>query len=94
MKNIQPTNNYVLIKLDEKTEEKTAGGLYIPDSAKEKPSEGEVAGIAVGASEEIAVGDRVIFKEFSGTEIKFDNKKYLLIPVADILAKYVEVDAI
>jgi len=94
MKSIQPTNNNVLIKLDEETEEKTAGGIYIPDSAKEKPREGEVVGIAVGASEEIAVGDRVIFKEFSGSEIKFENKKYLLVPVADILAKYVEVDAI
>jgi len=94
MKSIQPTNNNALIKLDEETEEKTAGGIYIPDSAKEKPREGEVVGIAVGASEEIVIGDRVIFKEFSGSEIKFENKKYLLIPVADVLAKYVEADTI
>ena len=71
MKRIQPVNNYVLIKLVTETEEKTAGGIYIPDSAKEKPKEGEVVGIATGASEEITIGDRVIYKDFSGTEIKY-----------------------
>ena len=94
MKRIQPINNYVLIKLATETEEKTAGGIYIPDAAKEKPTEGEVVSIATGASDEIAIGDQIIFKEFSGTEIKHEGEKFLLIPVADILAKYVEVDSI
>jgi len=94
MKKIQPINNYVLIKLATKTEEKTAGGIVIPDTAREKPKEGEVVGIATEASDEIAIGDYVIHKEFSGTEIKYEGQKYLLIPASDIFAKYVEVDSI
>jgi len=94
MKRIQPINNYVLIKLDADVEVKTAGGIVIPDTAKEKPKEGEVVGIATGASEEITIGDRVIYKEYSGTEIKHEVGKYLLVPAADIFAKYVEVDSI
>ena len=94
MKKIQPINNYVLIKLATKAEEKTVSGVIIPDTAKEKSKEGEVVGIATGASEEITIGDHVIYKEFSGTEIKYEGEKYLLIPASDIFAKYVEVDSI
>jgi len=94
MKKIQPINSYVLIKLDNAMEEKTAGGIVIPDTARVKSNEGEVVSIAAGASEEISVGDRVIYKEYSGTEIKFESEKYLLVPAADIYAKYIEGDAI
>ena len=94
MKKLQPINNYVLIKFPEKTEERTPAGIVIPDTAREKPKEGEVVGLAAGATDEIAIGDTVIYKDFSGTEITFDGKKYLLVPVGDILAKYVEVDSI
>ncbi len=94
MKKIQPINNYVLIKLATEKEEKTTSGIIIPDTAKEKPKEGEVVGIATGASEEITIGDRVIYKEYSGTEIKHEGGKYILIPAEDIFAKYVDVDSI
>ena len=94
MKKIQPVNNYVLIKLNKNLEEKTEGGIFIPETAREKPKEGEVVGIATGASEEISIGDRVIYKEFSGTEISFEGEDFLLIPASDILAKYAEVDEI
>ncbi len=94
MKKIQPVNDYVLIKLEEEPEEKTSGGIIIPDTAKEKPKEGEVVGIAAGASEQISIGDRVIYKEYSGTQITYEGEEYLLIPASDILAKYVEVDSI
>ena len=94
MKKIQPINNYVLVKLSGETEEKTAAGIVIPDTAREKPKEGKVVGLAAGASDEIAIGDRVIYKDFSGTQITFEGEKYLLIPIGDILAKYVEVDSI
>jgi len=94
MKKIQPINAYVLIEMDEEAEGVTAGGIIIPDTAKEKPSEGKVVGIAADASEQIAVGDRVIYKSFSGTNITFDGTDYLLVPASDILAKYVEVDSI
>ena len=93
MKQIQPTNGHVLLKLAER-EAVTAGGIVLPDSAREKLNEGEVVNIAAGASEEIAIGDRVIFKGFSGTETKVDGEEYLIVPVDDILAKYVEADQI
>ncbi|MCL4384783.1 MAG: co-chaperone GroES [Actinobacteria bacterium] len=94
MKKIQPVNNNVLIKLDESKEEKTSGGIVLPDSAKTKSNEGVIIAIAAGASEEISIGDRVIYKEYSGTEIKFEGEKYILIPAADIYAKYIEGDSI
>ena len=94
MNKIQPVNGNILIKLDEGAEEQTSSGIIIPDTAKEKPSEGEVIAIAADATEQIAVGDRVIFKEYSGTTVTFDGQEYLLIPAGDILAKYVEVDSI
>jgi len=93
MKKIQPINNNVLIKVTE-TEEKTAGGIVIPETAKKKPRDGEVISMAAGASDEINVGDHVIYKEFSGTEVKHEGEKYLIIPASDIFAKYVEVDSI
>ncbi|OPX30801.1 MAG: molecular chaperone GroES [Candidatus Omnitrophica bacterium 4484_171] len=94
MVKIQPINNYVLIKLSKEAEEKTPAGIVIPDTAREKPKEGEVAGLAAGATDEIAVGDKVIYKDFSGTQITFEGEEYLLIPAGDILAKYAEVDSI
>ena len=94
MKQIQPVNGNVLVKRSEQTEEQSSGGIIIPDTAKEKLNEGEVINIAAGASEEIAIGDRVIYKSFSGTETKVDGEEYLILPVDDILAKYVEADQI
>lgn len=94
MKKIQPINNYVLVKLSQNVEEKTPGGIVIPDVAKEKPKEGEVVAISSAASEQLSAGDKVIYKDFSGTEITFEGEKYLLVTIDDILAKIVEVDAI
>jgi len=94
MKKLQPINNYVLIKIEKEKEEKTEGGIIIPESAKEKPKEGEVIAISTGVQEQISIGDRVIYKDFSGTEISFEGEKYIIVSVDDILAKYVEVDEI
>ena len=94
MEKIQPVGNYVLLEQPKVEEQKSAGGIIIPDSAKEKPSEGIVAGVAVEATDEIAIGDKVIYKSYSGTEITHDSKDYLLIQDSDIIAKFVEVDAI
>lgn len=93
MKKIQPLQGHVLIE-PSAAEERTAGGLIIPDSAKEKPSEGIVISLAADASDQIAVGDRVIYKKYGGTEIKLDAKEYMIVPDSDVLAKYVEADAI
>jgi len=90
---IQPLQDYVMLEAV-KVEEVTSGGIVIPDSAKKKPAEGIIVAKAADASDEIALGDRVIYKEYSGTEIKLDREIYLLVPSGDILAKYVEADAI
>ncbi|HDM32309.1 MAG TPA: co-chaperone GroES [Deltaproteobacteria bacterium] len=94
MKKLQPINANVLIKLDPEKEEKSPGGIIIPDTAREKSNEGEIVAIAAGASEEISVGDRVIYDDSSSTKIKFEGVEYVIVPASDILAKYVEVDSI
>ena len=95
MKELQPLNENVLLEITgDMKETKTAGGIIIPDSAKEKPQWAKV--IAIGNIENpgIAVGDSVIFKKYAGTEMKFEGREYLFVPYADLLAKIVETEAI
>ena len=74
-------------------EEKTAGGIIIPDTAKEKPSQGEVIAVGPGGRDEagklipidIAVGDRVLFGKWSGTEVKIDGQEVLIMKESDIM---------
>ena len=89
----RPLHDRVLIKrLD--SEEKTAGGLIIPDTAKEKPMEGEVIAVGEGAynddgdriKPDLKAGDKVLFGKWNGTEVKIDGEEYLLIAENDILA--------
>ncbi len=95
MKTLQPVNQNVLLDITEETDlQQTASGIYIPDSAKEKQNVATVAGISVIDNAEISLGDKVLFKAYSGTETEFEGKKYLLLPYADILAKIVESEAI
>jgi chaperonin GroES len=94
MRKIQPINNNVLLKLEAPAEEKTSGGIIIPDTAREKSQEGKVVALPVDSDIDLSIGDVVLYKGFSGTEIAFEGEKYLLILVDDILAKYVEVDSI
>ncbi|TCT10010.1 chaperonin GroES [Tepidamorphus gemmatus] len=88
----RPLHDRVLVKrLDE--EEKTAGGIIIPDTAKEKPSQGEVIAVGPGARDEdgkriemdIKVGDRILFGKWSGTEVKIDGQEYLIMKESDIM---------
>ncbi len=90
---IQPVNNYVLVKAPTE-EEQTTGGIIIPDTAKEKPNEGEVVAISAAAKEQISIGDRVIYKDFAGTKFEQDGVEYLFIQESEILGKYEDVDAI
>ena len=90
---LRPINGRIVVK-SLNVEEKTSGGIYIPDTAREKIREGEVIAVAKDATEEVAVGDRVIYKEFSGTEIEIDREKYFLFTEDDLLAKYEAVDKI
>lgn len=86
--NIRPLADRVLVRPAE-AEEKTSTGIIIPDTAKEKPMEGEVVAIGNGKKDEpltVKVGDKVIFGKYSGTEINVDNEKYLIMRESDIYA--------
>jgi chaperonin GroES len=95
MKELLPVNQHVAIDVTESTtEQKTASGIIIPDTAKEKPKMAPVIWMGVIENVEIKPGDVVIYKPYSGTEIDFEGKKVLLIPYSDILAKVVETEEI
>ena len=95
MRELQPLNENVLLELTEKKgEQKTSSGIIIPDSAKGKEPTGKVVALGVIEKPGISVGDTVLYKEFSGSELEFDGKKYLFIPYADVLAKVVDTDKI
>jgi chaperonin GroES len=74
--------------------EQTKGGIVIPDSAKEKSLEGEVVAMAEDATEEVAVGDHVIYREYAGTEINLDGETIILMEADDLLIKYIATDTI
>lgn len=95
MKELQPVSPYVLLDINEESgEQRTAAGIIIPDTAKEKKQTAKVLAVSNVENPEISVGDTVLYKSFSGDEIEYDGKKYLLIPYADILAKLVDTDSI
>ena len=95
MKELQPINQNVLLDISEEIqEEQTQSGLILPDTAKEKQAMGVVVAISNIENTEISVGDKVIYKEYSGNEIKMDDKTYLVIQYSDILAKVVETEEI
>ena len=90
--NIKPLADRVVIKVLA-GEEKTKSGIVLPDTAKEKPQEGEVVAVGPGKFEkgerepvDIKVGDRVIYSKYAGTEVKFDEKEYLILKQSDVLA--------
>lgn len=85
---IRPLGDRVLIEPKE-AETKTAGGLYIPDTAKEKPQQGTVIAVGPGKKDEpmeVKVGDEVLYGKYAGTEVTVDDKKYLIVKQSDILA--------
>jgi chaperonin GroES len=90
---IRPLNNRLIVKRIEE-EEKTAGGIIIPDSAKEKPQQGNVIAAGPGKRDdsgkriamEVKAGDRVLFSKYGGTEVKLDNEEHLIISEDDVLA--------
>lgn len=86
--NIKPLADRVLIK-PAAAEQKTASGIIIPDSAKEKPLKGEVLAIGAGTKDEemvVKVGDTVLYGKYAGTEFELDGEKYLIMRQSDILA--------
>ena len=91
---IQPLEDRVVIRALE-GEEVTASGLVIPDTAKEKPQEGEVIAVGPGRLDdngkrvpmEVAAGDRVLYSKYAGTEVKLDGEELLVVSSRDVLAK-------
>jgi chaperonin GroES len=89
---IRPLNDRILVKRLEE-EETTAGGIIIPDSAKEKPAEGEIVSVGPGkmndagqrAAMDVKAGDRVLFSKYGGTDVKLDGDDYLIMREDDIL---------
>lgn len=95
MKELQPLNENVLLDMnEEQAQQKTASGIIIPDTAREKPQYARVVAIGNIENPGIVVGDTVFFKKYSGTEFDFDGNKFMMIPYADLLAKVVETEAI
>ena len=85
---VKPLADRVLVE-PAAAEQKTAGGIIIPDTAKEKPQKGIVVAIGNGKKDEpltVKVGDQVLYGKYSGTEINFDGKDYLIMRESDILA--------
>lgn len=90
---LHPMHGRVVVKASE-AGDKTPGGIYIPDTAKEKLQEGEVVAVAKDATDEVAVGDRVIYREFAGTEVSIEGEECILFTEDDLLAKYIAADKI
>ncbi len=88
----RPLHDRVLVKRIE-SDEKTAGGLIIPDSAKEKPQEGEIVAVGTGARKDsgeivaldVKAGDKILFGKWSGTEVKLDGEELLIMKESDIM---------
>jgi chaperonin GroES len=97
---LRPLHDRVVVKRID-AEDKTAGGIIIPDTAKEKPSQGEVVAVGPGGRDEagklipidLKVGDRVLFGKWSGTEIKLDGQELLIMKESDILGVLADLPA-
>ena len=96
--NIRPLYDRIVVKRLESQDEKTASGLIIPDSAKEKPQEGEVVAVGKGKRLEdgkvvpldVQVGDRILFGKYSGNEIKLDGNEYMIMREDEVLGILVD----
>ena len=91
---IKPLADKVLVKASEVSEDKTSGGIIIPDTAKEKPHEGKVIAVGPGRTDEngeiikmnVKVGDNVLYSKYGGTELKYEGEEYIIMSESDILA--------
>ena len=89
---IRPLHDRLIVKRLDEGEQKSAGGIIIPDTAKEKPQEGKVVAVGPGKREDgkvlgvdVKVGDKILFGKYSGTEIKLDGEEHLILREEDIL---------
>lgn len=92
---VKPLGDRVLVERIEEEVQKTAGGIIIPDTAKEKPQRGKVIAVGEGRKDEngkriamdVTAGDMIIFGKYAGSEVKVDGKEYLIMHESDIIAK-------
>jgi chaperonin GroES len=95
--NVRPLHDRVLVRRLEQ-EERTAGGIIIPDTAKEKPMQGEILAVGTGARSEdgkitpldVKVGDKVLFTKWAGTEVKVEGEELMIMKESDILAVFTD----
>ena len=95
--NLRPLGDRLVVEHVEQAE-KTVGGVFLPDTAKEKPQEGKVLAVGSGRtldngtklSMDVKVGDRVIYSKYSGSEVKLEGTEYLIISEKDVLAVFVD----
>jgi len=95
--NLRPLGDRLVVEHVEQSE-KTAGGVFLPDTAKEKPQEGRVLAVGSGRTldngnklaMDVKVGDKIIYSKYSGSEIKLDGKDYLIISEKDVLAVFTD----
>ena len=93
MSTVKPLGDRILVKVSE-AEEKTAGGILLPDTAKEKPQVGEITAVGPGKTDdkgnrqtlEVKVGDKVLYSKYAGTEVKLGGDEFVLLSEKDILA--------
>jgi chaperonin GroES len=91
--NIRPLHDRIVVKRIDEDVEKTSGGLFIPDSAKEKPQQGEVVAVGKGKraddgkliAPDVQAGDRILFGKYSGSDIKLDGSEYLIMREDEVL---------
>ena len=91
---LRPLHNRIVVERSESSEQKSAGGIIIPDSAKEKPQEATVIAVGPGKLDDdgkrqpldVKVGDRVLIGKYSGSDIKLDNKEYVILTEDEVLA--------
>ena len=90
---LRPLGDRVVVEPTER-DEMTASGIYVPETAKEKPQEGKIVAVGPGRMDDdgeripmdVALGDRVLYAKYAGTEVKLEDKKYLILKESDILA--------
>ena len=93
---IKPLADRVIVEQSDVAEPKSAGGIIIPDTAKEKPQEGKIVAVGPGRTDEngklikmnVKVGDKVLYSKYGGTELKYDGEEYLIMSESDILAVF------
>ena len=91
--NMQPLNDFVLVR-PLPVEEKTVGGLFLPETARERPNEGIILALPEGGVGGVALQDRVIYRAHAGEEVRWNGEVLRLVPTGDLLAKVIEADAI